>query len=242
MMFDGPVGYELFKENGEEFLQHYVEIGGLKPNERMLDVGSGIGRKTLPLVSYLDKSGSYEGMDIVEQGINWCAQRYTPNFPNFRFQLIDVYNKWYNPAGTQQAREYKFPFADGEFDFLVMNSVFTHMLSDDVENYLSEVQRVLKPGGRSLISFFLLNTESLKLIEEGKSTQDLRYDFGPAKALSAEIPEDSIGFDETYVKDLYGKRGLQIKDIHYGSWCGRKDYLSYQDLVLAIKQADSGSN
>jgi len=60
MMFDGPVGYDLFKENGEEFLEHYVKLGGLEPDERMLDLGSGIGRKTLPLVSYLSRSGSYE--------------------------------------------------------------------------------------------------------------------------------------------------------------------------------------
>jgi ubiquinone/menaquinone biosynthesis C-methylase UbiE len=239
MMFDGPVGYEVFKENGEEFLGHYIELGGLKPDERMLDVGSGIGRKTLPLVTYLSRSGSYEGLDIVEKGVRWCTENYTSRFPNFHFHRIDVYNKMYNPHGTQKGMEYRLPFPDEEFDFLVMNSVFTHMLAEEVENYLSEVVRVLKVGGRCFISFFLLKPESLKLIAEGKSTIDLRYDFGPAKAVSREMPESAIGFDEAYVKDLFARRGLEIKNpIRYGSWCGRADYLSYQDLIVAVKTGD----
>jgi hypothetical protein len=98
---------------------------------------------------------------------------------------------------------------------------------------------VLKVGGRCFISFFLLKPESLKLIAEGKSTIDLRYDFGPAKAVSREMPESAIGFDEAYVKDLFARRGLEIKNpIRYGSWCGRADYLSYQDLIVAVKTGD----
>ncbi|HKR58908.1 MAG TPA: class I SAM-dependent methyltransferase [Pyrinomonadaceae bacterium] len=236
LMFDGPVGYEVFKENGEEFLGHYIELAGLNPHERMLDVGSGVGRKTLPLVSYLNQQGSYEGIDIVPQGVSWCAEKYTPQFPNFRFQLIDVYNHLYNPQGKSKAKDYRFPFADREFDFVIMNSVFTHMLADDVENYLSEVARVLKNDGRCLISFFLLNDESLQLIAAGSSTLDLQHDFGPAKAISREMPEDAIGFDEGYVTDLYARCKLQINQpIRYGSWCGRQTYLSYQDLVLATR-------
>ena len=240
MMFDGPVGYEVFKENGEEFLRYYIELANLKPHERMLDVGSGIGRKTLPLISYLNQQGSYEGIDIVAKGVKWCTEKYTPQFPNFRFQLIDVYNHLYNPQGKLRAKEYRFPFADGEFDFVIMNSVFTHMLSEEVENYLSEVARVLKSDGRCLISFFLLNRESLQLIDAGLSTLDLRHDFGPAKAISREMPEDAIGFDEGYVTDLYARCKMQIRQpIHYGSWCGRKTFLSYQDLVLATRNPAS---
>ena len=236
MMHDGPVGYAEFKENGLEFFRLYVELCDLKPYEKMLDVGCGIGRKTLPLTSYLSGSGSYDGLDIVKSGIDWCVQRYTPQYPNFNFQLLDVFNRHYNPVGTRRAAEYIFPFDDEQFDFAVLNSVFTHMMPDEVASYLSEVARVLKPGGRCLISFFLLNRESISLIEAGKSTQNLRHEFGPSRAVSRESPEEAIGYDESYIIGLYEKHGLQIKrPIIYGSWCARLEFVSYQDQILSFK-------
>ena len=236
LMHDGPQSVKEFKQNGAEFLRYYVELCGLRPDEKILDVGSGIGRKTLPLVDYLNERGSYDGLELVKSGVDWCTEKYTRRYPNFRFHLIDVYNELYNPAGRYKATEYQFPFVDGQFDFVVLNSVFTHMVAEEVEHYLSEIARVLKTGGRCLISFFLLNEESLGLIERGQSTIDLRHEIGPARALSRERPELAIGFDEGFVNGLYERLGLGIKEpIYYGSWCGRAEYLSYQDLIVAFK-------
>jgi hypothetical protein len=65
---------------------------------------------------------------------------------------------------------------------------------------------------------------------------DLRERFGPARTISRETPELAVGYDLNFVISLYEKNGLEVKQpIHFGSWCGRSDYLSYQDLVMAIK-------
>jgi SAM-dependent methyltransferase len=238
LMHDGPQSYKDFKQNGDEFFRHYVKLCGLKPDERVLDVGSGIGRKTLPLVKYLKAGGTYDGLELVKSGVDWCTRKYTSRYPNFRFHLIDVYNELYNPQGKYQAAEYRFPFAAEQFDFVVLNSVFTHMIAGEVENYLGEIARVLRTGGRCLISFFLLNEESLRLIDAGRSTIELRHQLGPARALSREKPELAIGFDEDYVAQLYPRFGLEIRQpIYYGSWCGRVEFLSYQDQIVAFKKA-----
>jgi len=235
-MHDGPQSYKEFKQNGDEFLRHYVDLCGLQPDEQMLDVGSGIGRKTLPLVHYLSERGSYDGMELVKTAVDWCTEKYTSAYPNFRFHLIDIYNDLYNPGGKYSAAEYSFPFPDNRFDFVVLNSVFTHMLPEEVENYLGEVSRVLKTNGRCLISFFLLNDESINLLENGQSNIDLRHERGPARVQSNERPELAIGFQEQYVASIYQRAGLQISQpIHYGSWCGRTTFMSFQDQVVAIK-------
>jgi hypothetical protein len=54
-IFDGLQILAEFKANGEEFLTNYRELAHLQPNEKMLDVGCGIGRKTLPLTQYLNE-------------------------------------------------------------------------------------------------------------------------------------------------------------------------------------------
>jgi SAM-dependent methyltransferase len=77
LMHDGPPTYSDFKQNAEEFLQLYIDLCDLKRNERILDIGCGIGRKTVLLTDYLNDHGSYEGLDIVLSGIEWCSRKIT---------------------------------------------------------------------------------------------------------------------------------------------------------------------
>src|SRR6516162_4477530 len=87
---------------GNEFLGFFRELGKLQPHEKVLDVGCGVGRMAVPLTGYLNAQGSYDGFDIAKPGIDWCRDKITPRFPNFRFHLVDLYNKFYNPRGTMQ--------------------------------------------------------------------------------------------------------------------------------------------
>jgi SAM-dependent methyltransferase len=78
-------------------------------------------------------------------------------YPNFRFAWADVQNTYYNPQGRTKPFDYRFPYPDSTFDIVFAASVFTHMLPDSAAHYFHETARVLKPGGRALFSFFLLD-------------------------------------------------------------------------------------
>jgi len=157
---------------GEEFLRYPVELGGLRPHESALGVGCGIGRMAVPLTRYLGDRGTYERLDVFPKGIGWCQENITPRHPNFRFQIADIRDKEYNPGERFTASEYEFPYEDASFDFVLLTSVFTHLLPDEVQNYLSEIERVLAPGERCFASFFLLNEESLDSLRLGRSIID----------------------------------------------------------------------
>jgi ubiquinone/menaquinone biosynthesis C-methylase UbiE len=110
------------------------------------------------------------------------------------------------------------------------------MVTEDMEHYLCEVARVLKTGGRCLISFFLLNERSVALMRSNKSAIDLNMSLGSCWVANTSDPEAVTGYKEDFVRTIYGKYNLEIKEpIHYGAWCGREKFLSYQDLVLAFK-------
>jgi ubiquinone/menaquinone biosynthesis C-methylase UbiE len=231
------VGSGDFRKQGEEFLKYFIEYGNMQPNDHVLDIGCGIGRMALPLTHYLSKQGEYNGFDIVITGIKWCKERYFINNRNFHFQFVDVFNTSYNQVGTLKASEFEFPYADSSFDFAFLTSVFTHMLIEDLEHYLAEVSRVLRPGKKCLISLFLLNKESRQNIAEGRSSLGFEYLIEGGLTVNAEKPEDATAFEESLIRKLYDKYGLSMDyPILYGSWSGRKDFLSYQDIVVAMKQ------
>jgi SAM-dependent methyltransferase len=234
------VGDGNFDRIGQEYLGHFIKIGGLRPRDRVLEIGCGIGRMAIPLTTYLSETGSYDGFDITRSEIKWCKKNITPRFANFNFQHIDVHNDQTNPKGKFRAHSYRFPLASGHYDFVFLTSVFTHMLIGDIENYLNEISRVLRTGGRSLASYFLLNPEALSLLK--KKGSRFKHPYGPSLVIDPKLPEASIAHEEKTIRALYGKFGLHILEpIRYGSWSGRGEFLSSQDIIVVEKNGDRKS-
>lgn len=234
LRFVGPGDYE---QIGADFLRHFVELGGLKEDDRVLDVGCGVGRMAGPLTKFLSESGSYDGFDIVPAGIRWCRKKMGRRHANFRFELADVHNEFYHPEGRSKASEYRFPYEDGVFDFAFAVSVFTHMLPADMGNYLSEMGRVVKKGGRCVVTYFILNEESRQLLEEGKSALAFGHEGEGYRTADESVPECLVAYDEGAVREGCESRGLRIVEpIRYGSWCGRERWASFQDIVVASKE------
>ena len=76
---------------------------------------------------------------------------------------IDVNPKWAKD-GVLLARAEELPFPDESFDFVNMNEVIEHV--DDPDQALSELHRVLRPGGEAYVSVphrFMLYDHHYKL-------------------------------------------------------------------------------
>jgi len=226
-----------YKRDGEKFLKYFIELGGLKPGDKVLDAGCGIGRMAVPLTGYLNNEGCYEGFDIVSDGIEWCKKKITPKFPNFHFNWVNVNNQEYNPKGYQKASEFVFPFEDCVFDFVFLTSVFTHMLPSELENYFAEVRRVLKISGSCFITYFILNEVSLRNIKAGLSQRNFLYQRLGYSTINPQNPEAAVAYFEDYIRNLYRNQRLDIiEPIRFGSWSGRREYLDYQDIIIAEKK------
>ena len=229
-----------YHKQGQAFLRLLVERCDLRPDSSVLEVGCGTGRIAAALAWYLSSGGRYEGFDIVADSVEWCQREIGSRFDNMRFDHADVFNALYNPDGSHPAAEYRFPYADDTFDAVYLTSIFTHMLPADVERYLEEIARTLRPGGRALITYFLLNEEARELIAAGRARPEYRG-FGDRGdgffAARGDNPEGAVAFEEDYVRGIYSQIGLEIDEpISYGRWCGRTAYLKNQDIVFATKR------
>ncbi len=222
------VGSADFKAVGDEFKNLFVDVGGLKPSDRVLDIGCGIGRMALPLTSVIT-SGGYEGFDIDKRGVDWCQQHITPRCPHFQFQYVDLYNKYYNPAATTLPKDFCFPYDDNTFDFAFATSVFTHLLPDDAAHYLTEIKRVLKPNGTAFLTWFLLDEARRKQMQTEASNANFAYNLKGANYCfysHKHNPEAEIAYTQKWLKNQVGSY-----DFKAGSWDGTAG-LSYQDVVL----------
>lgn len=233
----GGGGYEVFRRVGAEFFGYLTRLGGLEPHHRVLDVGCGCGRMAVPLLGYLSDAGGYWGFDIGGDAIRWCQEHVGSRRSNFHFALAPIYNKVYNPEGTVQAREYRFPHEDGSIDFVFLTSLFTHLQTPEMVRYLSEIARVLRPGGRCLATYFLLTDESRARMGQGKAAIDFRHRLDDCYTATPDAPEFAVAFDEGFVRGNHQRLGLKIAEpVHYGSWDGREQFLSFQDVVLSTKE------
>lgn len=228
-----------FIRQGRRFLDYFIEYGDLQPHHDVLDIGSGIGRMAIPLTDYLEPTARYEGFDVVQSGVRWCANHIGRRYPNFRFRYIPLKNDLYTADG-EEAADFAFPYAAFSFDFVILTSVFTHMLPEQVEHYLMEIQRVLRPGGRVLATFFLI-TSAYEAPPEKAATFSFPYDYGHYRLMNERVRSANVAYREDYlrstVRRIGSAGGLRIREVHYGSWNSRpaSETLDFQDIVILEK-------
>jgi SAM-dependent methyltransferase len=99
--------------------------------ESVLDFGCGCGRVTR---YWSDFAGEVAGSDVSPKAIDWCRT----NLPFARFET----NELAPPLA----------FADASFDLVYALSVFTHLTEELQLAWRDELRRVLRPGGRLLLT------------------------------------------------------------------------------------------
>lgn len=233
------VGDGDFRAIGAEFLRHFVRIGGLRSTDRVVDLGCGIGRMAVPLTQFLDEAGEgYDGFDVVKPAIAWCTDAITARYPSFRFGHLDLHHPIYNPAGTMRTEDVRLPMADGSVDFAILTSLMTHLHAGEVRAYVRELARILRPGGRSFVTFFLIDEVARGLMAEGRAR--FRFDVsgaGPEYHVSADTPTSAVAYDEGFVRSVFAEAGLApLRPTLHGHWSGRVAE-PFQDICLFGKAA-----
>lgn len=227
----------MYREAGERYLELFIDLGGLKPDHAVLEPGCGTGRMARPLTTYLNADGSYDGFDVVREAVDTCVEEISASNPNFRFQHVDVHNRVYNKGGKLDPKSFPFPYPDESFDLVFLTSVFTHMLPPEVRHYMDEIRRVLRPNGRSLMTFFLLNPDSLAAIDAGQTKRTFQHEGDGYRYDLPGRPEAAVAYREEDALSLIDEAGLALDgEVHHGRWMGQKPSAAGQDVIV-VKRA-----
>ena len=165
---------------------------GLKPHHFILDVGCGCLRGGVHFINYLDK-GHYYGVDNNREIIEIGAK------VELRKNRL-----FYKKPNLFISCDFNFTPLNKKFDFILAQSVFTHLNLNDILLCLINIEKVLKDEGTFFATFFenykgFKYTKPLKLIRDQGVTffnkDGFHYDFRIFSALCSllDLRVDYIG-------------------------------------------------
>lgn len=126
---------------------------GMAPHHTLCDFGCGTGRLAVHAVPYL-ATGRYVGTDIAESMLTSARKRLSRQF--------------LKPASTDvifmRQRPDVFDVPTASVDFVCAFSVFTHMEPEDAYRYLKAACRIVRPGGKFVLSCFPIHLAAAREI------------------------------------------------------------------------------
>jgi SAM-dependent methyltransferase len=127
-----------------------VAIASLKEGETVLDLGSGPGLDCFLAADKVGKNGKVIGIDMTPEMLEKArANAVEGNYSNVEFRLGEIEH---------------LPVADNSVDIVISNCVIN--LSPDKQSVFRETFRVMKPGGRIMVSDVVLSKELPDFIKD----------------------------------------------------------------------------
>jgi ubiquinone/menaquinone biosynthesis C-methylase UbiE len=112
------------------------QLADIRDGESILEVAVGTGRVFERIIS-MNANGRNEGIDLSPEMLARAEARLKMRFSNYSLQVADAYS---------------LPFPDETFDLIISNYMFDLLPEKDFSHVLREFRRVLKPGGRVVIT------------------------------------------------------------------------------------------
>ena len=223
------IGSGDFVLTGNRFAERLTQYANLNQESTVLDIGCGIGRLARPLTQIITPPGKYCGFDVVKMGITWCNKNISARYPHFEFKHVALSNDLYNNSG-QDASAFSFPYYNNSFSIAVALSVYTHLLPDETNRYLSETARVLQTGGVAFFTFF---------IDDEQKPLPPSFNFPVKRAgyalMNEQVSRANVQYTQAYLFKMIEQHGLEVKQWLKGRW-NSPDGIDLQDTLILVKK------
>lgn len=185
-----------------------VALASLREGETVVDLGAGAGFDCFLAAREVGKSGRVIGVDMTPAMLDKARENATKGgYGNVEFRLGEIEN---------------LPVADKTADIIISNCVIN--LSPDKRRVFQEAFRVLKPGGRLMVSDIVLLKELPAALKES-------IDAYVGCVAGASMKDDYL--------DAIGKAGFQGIRIIDETLFPVKDFIGYANALEIVESTDA---
>src|SRR5215469_17131294 len=173
----------LFRGKFRELGQRTVNLARLQPGEQVLDVGCGTGTLALEVARRVGRAGRVVGVDPGKEQIAHARAKAARRNAPIEFQI-----------GVIE----QLPFPDQSFDVVFSTLMMHHLPTPLKRQGLTEIARVLKPGGRLVIADFKHKQE--------RQGQAARFHAGGSRIPDLEALVSDAGFQQVEMEEMQPPR------------------------------------
>lgn len=191
---------------------YFFSRGIASLDSRIVDIGSGVGKSAVALRDFGYNGerfrGHYHGFDVDRGMVEWSRAHFPAD--RFTFTWLDMNSQVYNPGGSVGNRP-PLEYQAGTADLVFSQSLFSHLLEEDIRHYLRESVRLLRPGGVMSMTFFCLDDlEALGLLG-GRWT--FAHDLGAARVENLKYPESAVAYRREWMLAAAREAGFSSAEV-----------------------------
>jgi SAM-dependent methyltransferase len=206
--------------------EYFFSQGLARLDSRIVDIGCGCGKSAVILRDFKYGSarftGHYYGFDIDREQVEWCQGHFPAE--KFTFCAVDGKSAVYGGSGRVEEERALAVCEDESIDLVFSQSLFSHLLEEDLERYLRESYRVLKPGGAMCMTFFCI--EDLRKLGLLGTRWSFRNRIGRALVENVAFPEAAVAYEKAVIEDAARSAGFSFPQVILPG---------YQSSLLCIK-------
>ena len=231
-----------------------------KVTPRILDIGCGFGPLAIATKFMMDSSSclrennlktdeiKYVGIDIRKDAIDWLKKSYkNEKYFHFHFhesnKIVDYVGEDTNSKtnsysdGNECDYSLNFPF---KADIQWSGSFFTHLTPQGAISALNFIRKSLDDGGIAVNTWLIVDAQSCIAMNCKEADRYLEHDMGDYLTESLDNPLICTAFKQQFIEKAYEEAGLEIVEIHLGSWRGfgnKNEFNHYQDVIIATPKS-----
>lgn len=132
------LGRLIFRLSGTVYSGPFIRAARLTSDDRVLEIGCGLGTILTTAQKRVCSTVSYLGLDLSHQMVRHGRGEIAETFVETRVELL-------------VASALTLPLGDALFDVVLLSHVIKYLTDEQLGLVLSETKRVLKPGGRMVL-------------------------------------------------------------------------------------------